>query len=69
MAGEIATSDAQIDEMTEAAINAIARIVQSHVGQQHGDVAGIHFSDNHVRGAVRAIVSDYLAAEERAAAG
>lgn len=65
MTNSIAISDADISEMTEEAVNAIALIVQKAVGQTDGGLAGQHFGEHGgPREAIREIIVEYLRIEE-----
>jgi hypothetical protein len=64
----IALDDAAIADMTEDAINAIALIVQTKIGQTDGGIGGVFFSEDEQRGAVEAIIRAYLKVEEAAGA-
>lgn len=65
MANEIAVSDAEIDQLTTEACDAVAGIVQKTIGQTAGDIAGLHFHHgSDAWTSMRCIVVDYLALEE-----
>jgi len=54
------TDDQVIDRLTEDAINALALIVQKELKEEDGGVAGIYYSDDEQRQAVRSLIAGHF---------